>query len=226
MSGHDRCCLAHQDCGPPSLQDPLDVILAALLIFVLVFLTALNLGNNLTSIPPLDEQPPRPEEVEEGFPVPTEAAAESIQTETTADLSYTEFHTGHGYTGIDGDVIELDDLVTEVPESSASSPPSPSDNRAAGRSRPGTRSNSLRTRTPSFSKSRQESEASTTGLAISQEPLQPQQSKLSFFTLLRGRRPNDTESRGSEVHRLEPYDPYYRRRAASVPALRTGIEDR
>jgi hypothetical protein len=35
------------------------------------------------------------------------------------------------------------------------------------------------------------------------------------------------------VHRLEPYDPYnpplaqhYRRRAASVPALRTGIGDK
>jgi hypothetical protein len=116
-------------------------------------------------------------------------------------------------------------LETQVPESSASSPPSPSEYRA-GLSRPRTRSNSLLQRIRSDSRARRESTDTVASRATSREYLRPQQSQASFFGARRRRRPNDTESRGSEVHRLEPYDPYYRRRAASVPALRSGIEDR
>jgi hypothetical protein len=84
----------------------------------------------------------------------------------------------------------------------------------------------LRSRRRSDSVSRQRSDVTTTGFTASQESLQPGQSQPTLFTLLRRRRPNDTESRGSEVHRLEQYDPPFRRRAASVPALRTGFEDK
>lgn len=225
MPGRDGCLSQRQmeDCGPPEY---IELVLSALLVLLFVFLSAVNLGNNLTSRPPLDELLATQAEGGQEFAVTTEAAAASIQTESTADQSYTDFRTTGGYPGIEGDVIELDDLVTDVPESSASSPTALSTNRAG--SRPRTRSNSLRIRTPSIPRpqSRRESEAASAGIATSQKPSDPQQSQLSFFTLLRRRRPNDTESRGSEVYRLEPYDPYYRRRAASVPTLGTGIEDR
>lgn len=209
-----------EDCGSPA---PLEIFLVALMVLLFVFLTAVNLGNNLTTRPPLDELLIPQEVAEEGSAVVTGAPATSIQTGATADLRYREFYDAPGYPGIDGDVIELDDLVTDAAESSASSPPPPSNTRAE-RSRPRTRSNPLRNRTPLISRprSRESEEAASAGPATSQEPHQDQ---LSFYTLLRRRRPNDTESRGSEVYRLEPYDPYYRRRAASVPTLGTDAED-
>lgn len=183
---------------------------------IFILLTAVNIGNNLAITPSYDEQQLRPEDENQ---VNTEAASDSIDTETTGGRSYTEFHTGLGHTEFDGDVIELDDLDTEEPESSTSSPRAPS-------SRPRSRSNSVRQRTRSESRARRESEDTVASRATSREYPPSQQSQTSLFGARRRRRPDDTESRGSEVYRLEPYDPYYRRRAASVPALRSGIGDR
>lgn len=196
------------------LQGIIEILREYGVIYPFLVLIAINLGNNLAIRLPLDE---RQQLEEEEDPVNTGAVGDANDTETTGgDPSYTEFQTALGHTDFDGDEIELEDLDTEAPESSTSSPASPSEYRA-GRSRPRTRSNSL---------VRRESQDTIATRATLHEYPQPQQSQVSLFGARRRRRPNDTESRGSEVYRLEPYDPYYRRRAASVPALRSGFEDR
>lgn len=204
-------------------QGTIEILREYGVIYPFLILIAINLGNNLAIRLPLDE---RQQLEEEEGPVNTGAVGDANDTETTGgEPSYTEFQTALGHTDFDGDVIELEDLDTEAPESSTSSPASPSEYRA-GRSRPRTRSNSLRIRTRSNSLVRRESQDTIASRATLHEYPQPQQSQVSLFGARRRRRPNDTESRGSEVYRLEPYDPYYRRRAASVPALRSGFEDR
>lgn len=197
-------------------------LLVWLVATVLMYMTAINLCNTLAVRPSLDERQPRPEEE---IPVNGEAVGASLNSDTTGEPSYTEFQGTLGPTDFGGDVVELDDLDTEIPESSTSSPPSPSEYRG-GQAKPRTRSNSLGRRTRSNSRARRGSEDRVPSRASPLEYLQPQQSQVSLFGTRRRQRPNDTESRGSEVYRLEPYDPYYRRRAASVPALRSGIEDR
>lgn len=184
-----------------------EIILVMLLAIALVYLTAVTFGNNLGWT--LDEVPlPR----DDGLPVIVQTDPASI-----SNPSYTEFQSGQGATDFDGDVLELDDLVTEGADSEAASPPSPSGNPAGP---------SLPLWVGRQADSREPLQDVSVSRATSREFLQPPQSAISLFAPLHRRRANDTESRGSEVYRSDPYDPYYRRRAASVPALRSEIQDR
>jgi len=222
MSNQVVCRLDHSPREPRG-----DPALVAFLLLLFVILTAVNQGNNLFVRPTnrdvrrlLRLRPLRPRrnaEAERHLPASIEAAPESVRTEPTADSSSGEIETRQAIPGIDGEVIELDDLSAEPPDYSASSPPSPCEVRAP-----------QRTRRRSSSGSKRGSEATTTGSATSHESLPPSPtSQPPFFSApLRRRRPNDTESRGSEAHRIGPNEPYFsRRRAASVPALPTGTED-
>jgi hypothetical protein len=190
----------------PWLSEWLEIFLFSLLVVVLLVLSALNLNPELP-VPPAND----------------DAAA----------------YPDYLYSDSGSEFIDLDDLDSEYSESSPSEA-----EQAAGRSRTRSRSTPMpplsrsgsRTRivrARSFSRTRptsrsleQEQEPPVFSRASSRESLQPHHSETSLFGQRLRRRANDTESRGSEVYRLDPSEPYYRRRAASVPVLRQNTEER
>ncbi|KAB5582579.1 hypothetical protein GE09DRAFT_1277971 [Coniochaeta sp. 2T2.1] len=219
-----------------ALEIVLAVYFSVLFIAMLITLSAATIGNifKITAIVrrSLPEPEPSPEEIEpieedeEEAEVPEEqqvpiAASTDTATITTDRPSLTEVRTPTNYKGIEGELLGLDDLI---PTSGDSESPPPPEDQPEERSRQRPKLYSKLLRIPSASRPREASTATTASVATSRETFGPQRS-VSFFHPRRRRRPDDTEARGSEVYRLEPNEPYYRRRAASTPVLRPETEE-